>query len=437
MTDNLTTSKVKSLRGKIKVPGDKSLSHRSLMFSAIALGESKITGILEGEDVIATKDALVKLGCNITKQDNHYIVNGVGIKGLSESASVLDMGNSGTAARLMMGLVASYNFNTIFTGDASLCKRPMQRVTEPLQLMGADFVTRSGGRLPLAVIGASELMPITYEMKVASAQVKSAIILAAIGTAGTTTIIENEATRDHTELMLKHLGADINVQQNGSKGKIIIVNGLKQLHAKDIVVPSDPSSAAFFVVAALITEDSEVTLQDVCLNKYRTGLYEVLKLMGADITISNVRTQGVEEVGDITAKSSKLKAIDVPADIAPSMIDEFPILAIAAACAEGATRMHNLAELKVKESNRLAAMESNLSKCGIKCEIGEDSLIVHGTQKIAGDVLIETHMDHRIAMSFLILGLVTDGKITVNHASMINTSFPGFMNLLDRVKIKS
>lgn len=430
----LKSSKSTSLSGKINVPGDKSISHRSLMLSSIAIGTAKITGILEGEDVIATANALRKLGVNIKKENDIWYVDGVGVGGLHEPEAVLDMGNAGTGARLMMGLVSPYNFNTIFTGDASLCKRPMARVTVPLEKMGARFLTRSGNRLPLTVIGSSELIPITYELPVASAQVKSAIILAGINTPGITTVIENEATRDHTELMLRGLGAEITTQEKEGK-RHISIKGYPKLKTIDIKVPSDPSSAAFPIVAAIITPDSEITVKNVCMNPNRTGLFITLQEMGADITIFNERVEAGEQVADITARSSKLKGIKVPASRAPSMIDEYPVLSVAASVAEGTTIMEGLAELKVKESNRLQAIADGLVENGVKCEVGEESLTVHGG-KVQGGGLVKTHMDHRIAMSFLIMGMVSENPITVDDGEMINTSFPGFVEIMNKAGTK-
>lgn len=425
----LTSSKTKELKGNIIVPGDKSISHRSLMLSTIAIGTAKITGILEGEDVIATANALRKLGVNIKKENDIWYVDGVGVGGLHEPEAVLDMGNAGTGARLMMGLVAPYNFNTVFTGDASLCKRPMARVTIPLEKMGTRFLTRSGNRLPLTVIGSNELIPITYELPVASAQVKSAIILAALNTPGVTTIIESESTRDHTELMLRGLGAEINVQQIDGKHHIN-VKGYPKLKAIDIKVPSDPSSAAFPIVAALITPDSEITLKNICMNPNRTGLFITLQEMGADIKIFNEHIEAGDNVADITVCSSKLKGIRIPASRAPSMIDEYPILSIAASFAEGTTVMEGLAELKVKESNRLQAIADGLVENGVKCEVGDDSLTVHGG-KVPGGGIVKTHMDHRIAMSFLIMGMASESPVTVDDGEMINTSFPGFSDIMN------
>lgn len=431
---SLKSIKTKSLNGEVKVPGDKSISHRSLMLSAISLGSAKITGMLEGEDVIATANALRAMGVNIKKENDVWCVDGVGVGGLHEPAQVLDMGNAGTGARLMMGLVCSYNFNSFFTGDASLCSRPMARVMTPLEKMGARFVTRSNGRLPLAVIGNSSLIPITYELPMASAQVKSAIMLAGLNTPGVTTVIENEATRDHTELMLRGLGADVKVEDIGGK-RHISVKGYPQLKAIDIKVPADPSSAAFPVVAALITPDSEITIRNMCMNPNRVGLFVTLQEMGADISIFNERLEAGDKVADLKVRSSKLKGIKVPESRAPSMIDEYPILAIAASVAEGTTIMEGLAELKVKESNRLQAIFDGLVANGVKCEMGEESLTVHGG-KVVGGGLVKTHLDHRIAMSFLVLGMVAENAVSIDDGNAINTSFPGFAGLMSGLGAK-
>lgn len=430
----VSSRKTSSIHGKIQVPGDKSISHRSLMLSAISLGQAKISGMLEGEDVIATANALRAMGVSIKKEDNIWIVQGVGVGGLHEPSQVLDMGNAGTGARLMMGMVASYNFNTIFTGDASLCSRPMGRVTTPLEKMGARFVTRQGGRLPLTVIGTNDLVPIIYELPVASAQVKSAIMLAALNTPGETTVIETEPTRDHTELMLRGLGAEINVQEISGKHHIS-VKGYPNLKAIDIKVPSDPSSAAFPVVAALITPDSEIIIEGMCMNEHRVGLYVTLQEMGADITIFNERLEAGDKVADLKIRSSKLKGVKVPASRAPSMIDEYPILAIAASVAEGATIMEGLAELKVKESNRLQAIADGLTANGVRCDVGDESLTVYGG-KAAGGGMVKTHLDHRIAMSFLVLGMVSENAVAVDDGSVMDTSFPGFATLLNSVGAK-
>ncbi len=422
------------LKGSITVPGDKSISHRALIFASQAIGQCKISGLLESDDVINTKKSIEKFGARIEKKNNEYFVNGVGVAGLTEADDVLDQGNSGTGVRLLMGLVASYPFKTTFTGDSSLRKRPMKRITDPLEKMGAKIECREGGLLPATVQGYNIMMPISYELPVPSAQVKSAILLAAMNIEGTTTVIEKEKTRDHTELMMKYFGLDISTKEEGGKN-VIKFNGKKQYKAKDILVPADPSSAAFPIVAALITPGSEVTINNVLINPLRTGLFDTLKEMGADIEYKNTRESAGEKIADIKAKYSKLKGVTVPAERAPSMIDEYPILSIAAAVAEGETKMLGLEELKVKESNRLEAIYNGIRACSVEAVMGNDSLTVKGG-KIKGGASVTTHGDHRIAMSFLVAGLVADKEITVDEPEMINTSFPKFVELMNGLGAK-
>jgi len=420
----LSSKKSGALKGAIEVPGDKSISHRALIISSQATGTSKVTGLLEGEDVLATAEALRNLGVEIEKKNDEYHIKGVGIGGLQESAKLLDMGNSGTGVRLLMGLVASYNFNSFFTGDKSLCGRPMGRVTKPLEQMGVNFITRENGRLPLALKGLSPAIPIEYELPVASAQVKSAILLAGLNTPGKTSVIENEPTRDHTELMLKFFGADIVV-----KGKKITLKGHPNLKAKKLIVPADPSSAAFPAAAALIVSGSDITIKNVCINPLRIGFYKTLKEMGAKISYKNKRNECGEQVADINIKYSKLKGVEVPAERAPSMIDEYPILAVLAAYATGKTVMKGLKELRVKESDRLQTIYDGLKANGVKAKMTADSLTVEGG-KVKGGGLVATHLDHRIAMSFLVMGLGAENPVKVDDGSPINTSFPGFVNLM-------
>ncbi len=433
MTKPLVSTRISALSGTARVPGDKSISHRALMFGALAIGESVVDGLLEGEDVLCTAQAMRALGAQVERRpDGRWHLWGRGVGGLAEPSGVLDMGNSGTGARLLMGLVASHDFTSFFTGDDSLCSRPMQRVSEPLSRMGARFVTRSNGRLPLAVIGAARPLPITYELPVASAQVKSAILLAGLNTPGQTTVIEREATRDHTELMLKNFGATVTVVPLAEGGRAITVTGQPELTGRKLTVPADPSSAAFPVVAALIVANSELRLPGVGVNPLRTGLYQSLVEMGADIRFENRRVEAGEPVADLVVRSSALKGIDVPAERAPSMIDEYPILAIAAACAQGVTRMRGLAELRVKESDRLDAMARGLAACGVRVEEDRDSLTVHGTgHPPQGGATVTTHFDHRIAMSFLVLGLASTEAVTVDDATAIDTSFPTFRDLMN------
>lgn len=436
---NLTSTKSGTLNGVVTVPGDKSISHRSLILSGVALGTSKIYGLLESEDVINTKKAMQALGVKIEKLKeadgtNYYQVEGVTVGGLSKPSQVIDCGNSGTGVRLLMGLVASYNFNTTFTGDSSLQKRPMKRVTDPLETMGAVFNSREGGLLPIEVVGSNKLTPITYKLPMASAQVKSAVLLAALNTAGKTIVIEPEETRDHTEQMLKYLGAEVTSEKT-PEGKKITVTGYPKLKAATIKVPADPSSAAFLAVAALITPNSEVTIQNVLINPLRAGLYQTLLEMGANIAFVNKRIEAGEEIADIKCKYSELKGVTVPAERAPAMIDEYPILSIAAANAIGTTKMLGLKELKVKESDRLKAIYDGIIACGGKAEIDGDNLYVEGT-KLKGGATVTTHMDHRIAMSFLVAGGVSEQAITVKDADMINTSFTGFAELMKQIGAK-
>lgn len=404
------------------------------MLASQALGTTTIHGLLEGEDVLRTAEALRQCGVPITRHaDGHWTVSGRGIGGLHEPSDVLDMGNAGTAARLMMGLLSTYPYTTHFTGDESLKKRPMMRVITPLEQIGASFMAREGGRLPLAMKGASQPMPISYTLPVASAQVKSAILLAGLNTKGTTTVIEKEATRDHSERMLRFFGVPVETTPQADGSIIIKLDGQPNQAPEDrtLNVPADPSSAAFPIVAALLVPNAEVTVTNVCLNPLRTGLFDVLKTMGADITISNHREVGGEPVGDITARTSQLKEVDVAAHIAPSMIDEYPILAIAAACATGKSVMRGLSELRVKESDRLAAIIAGLRANGIEAHEEGDDLVVYGKGGAPqGGGTVTTHFDHRIAMSFLILGLVSKEPVTVDDTRAIATSFPSFMTLM-------
>jgi 3-phosphoshikimate 1-carboxyvinyltransferase len=401
------------------------------MLGSLAIGQTHITGLLEGDDVFATAGALRALGVTVTHNGpGDWTVSGVGVGGLAEPSEVLDMGNSGTAARLLLGLLATHNFTAFMTGDHSLVKRPMARVTGPLSRMGADFVTRDG-RLPLAVRGAGSPIPIIYRMEVASAQVKSAVLLAGLNAPGETTVIEPVATRDHTERMLRHFGASVSIGLLEDGATAITVRGQPELIAAPIVVPGDPSSAAFPAVAALLVPGSTVTLRNVGMNPLRAGLYETLVEMGADISFTDRGEAGGEPVCDLVVRAGPLKGVTVPAERAPRMIDEYPILAMAAACAEGTTVLLGLAELKVKESDRLAMIAAGLEACGVKIELGEDSLTIHGAgQPPKGGATVATAFDHRIAMSFLVLGLVTDEPIGIDDATAIATSFPTFERLM-------
>lgn len=421
-----------ALSGAVALPGDKSISHRSLMFAALAAGESRITGLLEGEDVLSTAAALRLMGVPVERcADGGWIVRGVGVGGLAEPAAPLDLGNAGTGARLLMGLLAGHPFTSFVTGDASLRARPMRRVIEPLRQMGASFVTRSGERLPVAVTGRDDLLPLDWQSSVASAQVKSAILLAGLHAPGRTTVTEPLASRDHTERMLAGMGARIGREELDGGGLRITIEGQPELHAQSFRVPGDPSSAAFPAVAAAITPGSAVTLEGVGLNPLRSGLYRTLEEMGADIAIANRRHEAGEEVGDITLRGSALGGVEVPPERAPSMIDEYPVLAVAAAFARGRTVMRGLSELRVKESDRLSLVAGGLAACGVEVMVDGDDLIVTGGARPAGDAVIDAHLDHRIAMSFLVLGGRSRAPVTVEGAETIETSFPGFARLMN------
>ncbi len=421
------------LSGKIRVPGDKSISHRALMLGALAVGRTEISGLLEGEDVLATAAALNALGAAAAPSgDGRWIVDGVGVGGLCEPENLLDLGNSGTSARLLLGILATHRLTAFVTGDASLRRRPMGRVVDPLSRFGANFLTREGARLPLAVTGAADPIPIVYPLPVPSAQVKSAVLLAGLNTPGETTVIEPQATRDHTERMLRHFGATVTTQPAEGGGKRITVEGFPELLAAPITVPGDVSSAAFPLVAALLVPGSEVTIEGVGLNPLRAGLLECLREMGADITLVNERDEGGEPVADLLARAGVLTGADIPAERAPRMIDEYPILAVAAACARGRTVMRGLSELRVKESDRLATIASGLASCGVRVAVEGDDLIVEGAGDFpAGGAQIQTQLDHRIAMAFLVLGLASNEPVRVDDARPIATSFPGFADLIN------
>ncbi len=424
-----------ALKGEIKIPGDKSVSHRSLIFAALANGQTKITGLLKGEDVLNTAHALELMGVDIVRNDDHWLVNGSGIVGLMEPCDILDMGNSGTAARLLAGLVAPYDFTTFFTGDSSLRARPMSRIFDPIKRFGAQIVARQDKLMPFAIIGTDESIPIEYEMKTPSAQIKSCILLAALATRGTTTIYEPKKCRDHSEIMMRYLGLDLK-QKNEKDGTIIECRGFNEFAAKDIDVISDISSASFFIVAATLVKDSDITLPNIGINPLRFGIIETLLEMGADIELFNKRQICGEEVADIRVKSSNLRAVNVPAARAASMIDEYPILAVAAANAVGVTRMNGLAELRVKESDRLAMIANNLSLCGVELSVGDDFIEIKGqTQNHKKQPQIKTAMDHRIAMSFLVMGLTMESGLEIDDYSMIKTSFPDFTKIFNEIGI--
>ncbi len=442
MATQLISAPATPLKGNVRVPGDKSVSHRALMIGAVAVGETRIEGLLEGEDVLHSAAALRALGAEIERDgDGVWRIHGTGIGGLQAPASVLDLGNSGTGARLLMGLVASHPFTSHITGDASLTARPMGRITTPLKEMGASFIGQGGGCLPLAVIGAEAPVPITYRLPVASAQVKSAILLAGLNTPGQTTVIEPQPTRDHSEIMMRYFGVDIAVEDlegkdGGSEkgGRAITVTGQPEITGRHIHIAGDPSSAAFLAVAAAIVAGSEITLGHIGINPLRMGLYETLREMGADMSIepANSKTEGAEPTADITIRAGALTGVDVPADRAPSMIDEYPILAVAAACAEGTTTLNGLAELRLKESDRIAAIAAGLKACGVKVTEDADSLVIEGTgSPPPGGGVIASLFDHRIAMAFLVLGMAAKKPVSVDDGTAIATSFPGFVDLMN------
>lgn len=430
----LSSAQASALNGTPAIPGDKSISHRALMFGGLAIGETIIHGLLEGEDVIHTAEALRNMGADIERDDNGiWHCHGVGIGGLREPDTVLEMGNSGTSTRLLMGLVGAHNITVQFSGDASLTKRPMNRVIKPLEMMGAKITCREGGLLPLSITGPKDALSIEYKLPVASAQVKSAVLLAGLSAAGKTTVIETTPTRDHTENMLKAFGVPVDVQNLEDGAQAITVSGQHDLKATTVNVPSDPSSAAFPTVAALIRNNSKIRMSNILMNDRRNGIYTTLIEMGADITFENERIEAGEKVVDlIVTGNNPLKGIDVPAERVPSMIDEFPILAIAASLAEGTTTMTGLAELRVKESDRLLMMYEGLKSCGVELEMGEDSLTIHGNgQPPKGGTEVKTALDHRIAMSFLVLGSVTNEPVTIDDDAPIKTSFPNFVDLMN------
>jgi 3-phosphoshikimate 1-carboxyvinyltransferase len=426
----LTALPSAGLKGRVRVPGDKSISHRALMLGALTIGRTRIAGLLESADVLATAAAMHAFGATLERSaDGAWQVNGLGPGGLLEPEAPLDFGNAGTGARLTLGIAGAHPFATTLVGDASLSRRPMGRVLEPLREMGADVIARSGDRLPLTIIGADPMAPIEYRVPVPSAQVKSAVLFAGLNIEGITTVFEPVATRDHTERMLAGFGADIETELNAAGERVIRIRGMTELKPQALTVPGDPSSAAFLLVAALIVPDSDVTVEDVLLNPARTGLLATLQEMGADLTIENERETGGERIGDVRARTSRLKGVTVPAERAPSMIDEYPVLAVAAAFAEGRTIMHGLEELRVKESDRLAAVARGLAANGVTCEEGPAELAVTGG-RVPGGGSIATHLDHRLAMSFLVMGLAAEKPVTVDDSAMIATSFPGFVELM-------
>ncbi|PTS74306.1 3-phosphoshikimate 1-carboxyvinyltransferase [Sphingomonas sp. HMWF008] len=428
------------LTGRVRVPGDKSISHRALMFSALAIGTSRIEGLLEGEDVLATAAALRAMGATIVRDEGGWSVDGVGVGGLLQPASALDMGNSGTSTRLLMGLIASHPITATFIGDASLSKRPMGRVITPLTQMGADITASPGGRLPLMLRGLCPAVPIRYTLPVASAQVKSAVLLAGLNTPGITSVIEPIATRDHSERMLRGFGATVTVEA-AAQGKIISITGEAELKPQHIVVPGDPSSAAFLVVAATIVPGSDVVVENVGLNPTRAGLFTALRLMGASIEELDRREVGGEPVADLRVRHAALSGIEVPPDLAPSMIDEYPVLFVAAAFAKGRTVARGAEELRVKESDRIAAMAAALTAIGARVEEVEDGLLIDGTDgdPLPGGATIATQLDHRIAMSLSVAALhcrrANDGGgVILDDASPVATSYPAFFDQIAQLQ---
>ncbi|MER9230593.1 3-phosphoshikimate 1-carboxyvinyltransferase [Mesorhizobium sp. M0622] len=434
-----TARKSSALSGAARVPGDKSISHRSFMFGGLASGETRITGLLEGEDVMRTGAAMKAMGAHIEKHGAEWVIRGTGNGALLQPEGPLDFGNAGTGSRLTMGLVGTYDMETTFIGDASLSGRPMGRVLEPLRQMGVQVLKATpGDRMPITLHGPKHAAPITYRVPMASAQVKSAVLLAGLNTPGITTVIEPVMTRDHTEKMLRGFGANLSVETDERGVRHIFIEGQGKLTGQTIAVPGDPSSAGFPLVAALIVPGSDIIIENVLMNPTRTGLLLTLQEMGARIDILDPRNEGGEDVADLRVRYSELKGVTVPPERAPTMIDEYPVLAVAASFAEGETLMQGLEELRVKESDRLAAVANGLKLNGVDCSEGEASLVVRGKPGGKGlgqhpngrGTIVQTHLDHRIAMSFLVMGLATEKPVTIDDQAMIATSFPEFMGLM-------
>ena len=422
----------KPLKGTIILPGDKSISHRSIIISSIAMGKTKIVNLLESEDVHRTINALKKLGVKIYKKNNHTVVYGKGLNSLKKSKQKIFLGNSGTSARLLIGLLSNQNFNSLITGDQSLSKRPMKRIIDPINAMGGNIVSKKN-LLPIAIKANKKMKPIKYRLKIPSAQIKSGILLASLNIKGNTIIIEPSLTRDHTEIMLKYFGANIKIRKI-NKNNIISIRGKKELKSSNIIIPGDFSSAAFFIVAALITKGSDITLKNININPTRTGMLKILLKMKANIKIKNRKVINGEKVGDIKVKYSILKGCKVSSKLAPIMIDEYPILSIAASNALGQSKFFGLKELKVKESNRLASIKNNLKKFNILTKVENDNLIIIPSKsKKKKPILIDSKKDHRIAMSFAIMGLVSSTKVIISDSKYINTSFPNFIKLLNKI----
>lgn len=423
------------IRGALRAPGDKSSSHRALIFGLLALGRTRVEGLLEGSDILATAAACSAFGAHVEQLGpGRWQIDGMGAGSLLAPSHPLDFGNAGTGSRLMMGVAAGHPLEVTFDGDASLRKRPMRRILDPLVLMGAEVLNEAdGGRLPVVLRGTGDPAPIEYQSPVPSAQLKSAILLAGLNAPGTTTIIESEASRDHTEKMMAYFGADLTISRHGDHGRAIALTGRANLSARDVTIPADPSSAAFALVAALIVPGSDLTLQGMMMNPLRTGLLTCLLEMGADIEILNQRIEGGEDVADLRVQTSALRGADIPAERAPAMIDEYPILAVAAGLAKGETRMRGLSELRVKESDRLAAVSEGLKANGVRHKIEGDDLIVDGTGTVAGGGMVATQLDHRIAMSFLVMGLASEAPVGIDDVGMIDTSFPTFLPEMTRL----
>lgn len=436
MANALSVLRSGPLKGKAAVPGDKSISHRALILGALAEGRTEITGLLEADDILATARNLQLLGADVSRNNDAWLVIGRGLGGFLSPAEALDFGNSGTGARLMMGVMTGNELTAVFSGDASLCRRPMGRVLDPLTKMGLQVKEAGRDTLPLTLTGASSVVPITYTLPVPSAQVKSAILLAGLFSAGNTTVIEAEPTRDHTEKMLRALGAEVETRKvKGAEGpeRHVTVIGQPKLRGQPIRVPGDPSSAAFLVAAALVCPGSDITVENVLVNPTRTGFYDTVQEMGADLTFESERIVNGESCADIRVRHSELQGVSVPAERAPSMIDEYPCLAALAAFAEGETVMEGLAELRVKESDRLEAMVRGLKACGVAASSSGDTLTVDGNGKVRGGALVQTDMDHRIAMAFLTLGLGASEPVTIDDTAMIATSFPAFRETMERL----
>ncbi len=422
------------ITGLINVPGDKSISHRALIISSLSIGKTKISGLLQGQDVFKTKAALENMGVEINNFNNIFEVNGLGSGGLIEPNDVLYLGNSGTSARLLIGIIASHKMNVTLTGDNSLRNRPMNRVIEPALKIGANIISSNDGRLPITISGTNNPIPIEYELPLPSAQVKSAVLLAGLQSPGESSVIENIPSRDHTERMLEYFGAKIKIERKEDNRKVILIEGQSELNASEIIVPGDFSSAAFFIVAALITPNSDITLKNIGINPYRTGLSDVLKIMGGDIQFLNKKIVNNEPVADIRVRYSSLNGTEVPPEISPTMIDEYPILSIAACFAEGKTVLKGLNELKHKESNRIKSIFEMLGKFGVNIIENDNDLIIDNKRKkISGNCIVQTFKDHRIAMSAIIAGMTSKDPIHIDDFQMIDTSFPGFMDLVNNV----